>query len=123
MSGPVVAWGVDTCVEVEPSIGRPLAKESREQKEHSGKSMRFPDERLWAEDGLVRLKVRERSFARARHDLEREPCAENPYTRFDDRREESRSRWSQGHRYGGESRRTTAVSSRPDRRAALRLDV
>ena len=41
---------------------------AREDWKHSvqfGKAARFPDERLWVADGLVRLKVWERSFARA----------------------------------------------------------
>ena len=62
-SGSVVNCGVDPAVVVEPSIGGSLAETNWKFKVQSGKAVCFPDERLWADDGLVRLKVPERSFA------------------------------------------------------------
>ena len=45
------------------------------------------------------------AFRGRRHDLEREPSAGNPHAGFDERGEETWSRWRLRHRHQGESRR------------------
>ena len=65
LKGPVVARGVGRSVAVEHSRGVTLAREDWKQWAQSRKAARFLDERLWADDGPVRLKVQKRSFAGA----------------------------------------------------------
>lgn len=65
LNGPVVARGVGRSVAVEHSRGVTLAREDWKHSAQSRKAAWFLDERLWVDDGLVRLKVQKRSFARA----------------------------------------------------------
>ena len=65
LNGPVVARGVGRSVAVEHSRGVTLAREDWKHWAQSRKAVWFLDERLWVDDGLVRLKVQKRSFARA----------------------------------------------------------
>ena len=93
-------------------LGRKLGAES-------GKTCacRTPAARLRQE----RRKVAGAASRGREHDLEREPSAGNPHAGFDERGEETWSRWRMRHRHDGESRRRTAIPSTLDKRASPRL--
>ena len=94
----------------------------RKHKVQSGKYVRYPDERLWQSMGLTRLKRADGQLCVGEgHDLEREPSAGNPHARFDERGEETWSRWGLRHRHDGESRRQTATPPTLDKRLSSTL--
>ncbi len=60
MSGAVVDCGFGSSVAVEPSIGAPFLGKNRKHRVQSGKPVRFPEERLCMDYGLVRQSVEAR---------------------------------------------------------------